>query len=128
MAVQQTIQAGQPPLGKYEVIEDYRYVECVRYAGSTGIVNPCIKEAITEVKSGDVIQITELRLKPVGGWEGKFATNKWVPLSELQKIPDSIPEKTNGVQKPNAVQKTIPIFVIIATIGVLIVLRRNKII
>jgi hypothetical protein len=75
--------------GKYMFIKDYIASTCSEYAGSMGIINPCVEYKYYNYKKGDVIDAQTFYVNAV-----KLPIkeqNLSVPMSYLKKVSDDTP-------------------------------------
>ena len=75
--------------GKYMFIKDYTASTCSQYAGSMGIINPCVEYKYYNYKKGDVIDAQTFYVNAV-----KLPIkeqNLSVPMSYLKKVSDDTP-------------------------------------
>jgi len=85
-----------PIAGKYRFTQPFSISYCAQYAGSTGIVNPCVRTETISFSVGDVINSSG------GSWDDNSQSlqvifvapngqNMPVPVSKVVKVADTTP-------------------------------------
>ena len=95
-----------PIAGKYRFTQPFSLTNCAEHAGSTGIINPCVRNQTISFAVGDVINSYG------GGWDD-FAQamyvgfvmngqNMPIPASKVVKVADTTPDHISNNSGSNA--------------------------